>query len=118
MRSLIIAALVAIPALGAAASADEGRMNRLQFERATQCLAYANLAVLREDRPDTAALEAQVAREYGFRPANTRNEVRDSTREIRMSGASNASPARVQRLKAERARVCGQFLGASTEAKN
>ena len=118
MRSLIIAALVVLPALSGAASADEARMTRADFQRATQCLAYANLAVLRDDRPDTTALDARIATELASRPTNTRNEVRDATRDIRLAGANAATPARVERLKAERAQACDRFLSETVEAKN
>ena len=118
MRSLIIATLVVLPALSGAATANEARMTRADFERATQCLAYTNLAALRDDRPDTSALDARVANELALRPTNTKNEIRDATREIRLAGANAATPARVQRLKAERAHACDRFLADTVEAKN
>ena len=118
MRSLIIAALAVLPVLSGAAFADESRMTRAQFARANQCLAYTNLAALRDDRPDTAALEARVANELALRPTNTKNEVREATREIRAAGAGAVSPARVQRLKAERAAACTPFTDQTVEAQN
>ena len=78
-------------------------MSCADFQRATQCLAYTNLAALRDDRPDTSALAARVANELALRPTNTKNEVRDTTLEIRLAGANAATLPRVKRLKAERA---------------
>lgn len=116
MRSLIAAALIALPALAGAASADEARMTRAEFQQATQCLAYTNLAALQDDRPDTSALDARVANELALRPTNTRNEVREATRAIRL--ADTGTPARIERLKAERARACDRFLTDTVQAKN
>ena len=118
MRSLIIAALVAIPALSGAASADDTRMSQTEFVRAARCLAFANLSVLQSDKPDTSALVARYNAEMAVKPSDVQRRASSEGRTALIYAAQADTPQEIQKLKARRDRLCNDFIETPIVAQN
>ncbi len=110
MRSLIIAALVAIPALSGAASADDARMSQTEFVRAARCLSFANLTALQSDKPDTSALVARFNAEMAVKPDDIQRRASSETRRTLIYALQADTPQEVQKLKDRRDRLCSEFI--------
>lgn len=118
MRNLIIAALVAMPALAGVATAEETRMNQVEFVRAARCLAYVGAPALQADRPDMTALSAKFTAEKAVKSERALNYAKAAVHDANTAVRQADTPAEVDRLRASRDRACSDFSAAAHVAQN
>lgn len=111
MRTLIIAALVALPALSGAAVAEDKRMSNTEFVRAARCLAHANLTILQDDRPNVDALTARVNHELTVKSDEAKSRARTESRRVYVNAVQADTPGEIAKMRADRDRLCADFVG-------
>jgi Skp family chaperone for outer membrane proteins len=109
-RTLIVTALVSLPALSGAAVANDARMSNTEFVRAARCLAHANLTILQDDRPNLDALTARVNHELTVKSDEAKSRARSESRRVYMNAAQADTPKEIAKMRADRDRLCSGFL--------
>lgn len=110
---MILAALVAAPALLTGVASAEQNMSSNQFVRANRCVAYASLPVLQSNAVDIADLRQRVAAAREMQTGMTLLQVQSITREIRESARSADQPQEIEKLLGRRDRYCSGFVDAT-----
>jgi hypothetical protein len=117
IRTLIVAAL-ALPTLTTVAVADDARMSNTEFVRASRCLTAANLTILQDDRPNLDVLTARVNAERGVKNDETKKKANAASRRLLIEALQADTPDEISKVRAERNRLCADYLGAPTVAQN
>lgn len=117
MRSLIVAAFVALPVLAGAAVAEEPRMSNTEFSRASQCLAHVNLTMLQSDRPNVDSLTARMNYELTIKSNEAKRRANSLNRRVYVNALQADTPAEIEKMRARRDRHCAPFLAPSTVAQ-